>query len=113
MAAALERSVEKIVHNGGGLFVADESSWHYQYVGVVVLACKGGYFRLPTKCGTDALVFVQCHADAFSASADGYAGIADAFFHSLCKRVGIVGIVAACCMFRNPYMQCPFPEDRS
>ena len=95
VAASFKRCAEEVVHNGNGFFVTDESAGHYQYVGVVVLAGETGYFGMPAEGGTDALVLVQRHADTFTATADGDAGVACAFFNGKGKRVGVVGIVAA------------------
>ena len=49
-----------------------------------MLACQVGNFGNPAKCGAYALVFVQGHADAFSASADSDTRIAFTRFYGKC-----------------------------
>ena len=95
MSSSLEGGVEKLVHDFVGHVRIDEPSRHDQYVGIVVQARHMGDFRHPAQGGTDSLMLVQCHSDAFSAAADGDAGTAFSFFNGNGQRVRIVGLVTA------------------
>ena len=81
MASAFKRSREKLVHNGIGLHVGHEAAGHDKHIGIVVLACQLGNVGPPAKSRPDALVLVQGHGDAVSASADGDARIAFSGFY--------------------------------
>ena len=63
-------------------------------IGIIMLACQMSDFRSPAKGGTNALMFVECHVDAVSATADGNSRITFACLDSLCQLVGEVGIIA-------------------
>lgn len=95
MTSAFKVGRKEFRHNLVGSGFIDETSRHDQYVGIIVLTGQMGDFRNPAKCRTDTLVFVQRHADAFSASADGNSRIAFAFFYSQSQWMCIIGIVAA------------------
>lgn len=71
VTSAFEGSIEENFDDGDGFFLADETSWEAENVGVVVLAGQFGNVRGPTEGGTDVLVFVGCHADALTGTANG------------------------------------------
>ena len=93
MASALERGAEELLHDGCCGGSVDESSRHYEYVGIVVQADKVGYFGYPAQSGTYPLMLVERHADTLTAATDGYAWIALSAFHSFSQRVTVVGII--------------------
>ena len=66
MASAFEGSRKELVHNLASHIVVDETTWHYQYVGIIVLADEMSNLRNPTQTGTNLLVLVQRDADAFT-----------------------------------------------
>ena len=74
--------------------VGNETTGHYQYVSIVVLAAQFGDVGTPTEGGADALVFVQGHGDAVAATADGDTGVALACLNSFSQGVSEVGVVA-------------------
>ena len=95
MAAALKLCVEELVHDLARHVVVDETAWHHQYVGIVVLTDQVSDLGYPAKAGANALVLVERHADALTATAHGYAWIDLAFFYALGQLVTELGIVAA------------------
>ena len=95
VAATLERGLEELVHDGGGCLVVDETTWHDQYVGIVVLAAEMSYLWNPSQAGTHTLMLVERDADALATAANGNAGINLAALDALAKRMAEVGIVAA------------------
>ena len=96
VATALEWSLEELVHDFLGCLVVDETSWHNEDVGIVMLADKAGNIFAPCQTGTYALVFVESHCHSLAAAADGYAWIALSALYSLCQRMGKVWIVTTC-----------------
>ena len=94
MASAFEGGLQVFVHDGIGFFVGDEAARHDEHVGVVVLTGEVGYLGHPAEGSTYALMFVERHADAFSAAADGNAFFAFARLHATCQGVAEIGIVA-------------------
>ena len=54
MATALEWSLEILVHDYLSLTVADEATWHYETVGIVVLTDEMCYLYIPAQrsCGS-------------------------------------------------------------
>ena len=95
VSAALKVRIEKFVHDLSGLFACDVASWHDQNVGIVVQACHVCDFRNPNEGSSDALMLVQCHGNAFAATADGNAFFAFSVFDASCQCVCKVGVVAA------------------
>lgn len=93
VASALEGSGEELRQYLVSLMIGDEATRHDEHVGIVVLACQAGNLRIPAQGGTDALMLVQCDADAVSAAADGNAGIALTGFYGERQRMGEVRIV--------------------
>ena len=77
MATTFEFSIEKLCHNLVSHFGINKTSWHYQYVGVIMLSAQMSNFRNPTKCSADTLMFIQSHTDTFTTSADTDTGILD------------------------------------
>ena len=94
VTSSFKSSVEEFGHNFVRHLVVNETSRHYQNVGIIMLACQVGNLRNPAKCGTYALMFVQSHADAFSAATDCNTRITFARFYGKCQRVCKVCVVA-------------------
>lgn len=94
VAASLEFGVEEDVDEVDGGGGVDEAAGEHQAVGVVVLACQTCQVGVPAEGGTDALVFVESHADAVAGAADGYSGVAAPLFDGFGRGVSEVGIVA-------------------
>lgn len=95
MASSFEIGGEEFVHDAACHIVVDESAWHYEHVGIVVLTDEMGNLWYPAEAGTYGLVLVERHADAFAAAAHSYAWIDFAIFDSFCKFVAELGVVAA------------------
>ena len=66
MATAGELGVEKLVEALAAGFFGDETTGENYDVGIVVLTDKVGYFGLPHEAGTDLLMLVEGHGDAFA-----------------------------------------------
>ena len=71
MAAALKLGGEILVHNLTGHLFINETSWHHQYVGIVVLTDEMGDLRNPAEACTDGLVLVECHINTLTRATDG------------------------------------------
>ena len=66
VAATFEGCGEVFVHDGTCGVGSDESSWHDEYVGIVVLADEVSYLGNPCEAGAYVLMFVERHGDAFA-----------------------------------------------
>ena len=93
VAASFEGSGEEFVHDAVGFAVGEETSWHHQHVGIVVLTCQMSYLWAPAKGCTHVLMLVECHADAFAAATYGNACGHFACIDGLAQSVTEVGIV--------------------
>ena len=93
VAASFEGSGEEFVHDAVGFAVGEETSWHHQHVGIVVLTCQMSYLWAPAEGCTHVLMLVECHADAFAAAAYGNACGHFACIDGLAQSVTEVGIV--------------------
>ena len=93
MPTAFERGAQKGFDRMSGFLLTDKSAGHYEYVGIIVLACETCYLFLPAQSGPYSLMFIECHGYSVSGSADGYSGIYFAGFYSFGKRMGVVGII--------------------
>ena len=93
MASAFEGSRKELVHNLASHIVVDETTWHYQYVGIIVLTDEMSNLRNPTQTGTNLLVLVQRDADAFTRTADSDTGINLTTLDTLCQSMTKVGII--------------------
>ena len=47
MATAFKGGGKELIHDGICLGIVDETAWHYQYVGIIVLTDEVGYFGNP------------------------------------------------------------------
>ena len=74
MAAAFEFGGEELVHDFVGHVFIDEAAGHHEHIGVVVLADEMGNFGNPAEAGSNGLVLVERHVDAFARTADSDAG---------------------------------------
>ena len=95
VATTLECCLEELVHNGGGCLVVDETTWHNQYVCIVVLTAEMSYLWYPSQTGTNTLVLVERDADALATATNGNAGINLTTLYAFTKCMTKVGIVAA------------------
>ena len=66
MATACELGVEEFVEALAAGFFGDETAGKDDDIGIVVFADEVGYLGLPHKTGTDLLVLVEGHGDAFA-----------------------------------------------
>ena len=94
MATSCKLSIEEFVKALAAYVFADESAREDNDVGVVVLTDEVGNLWLPNKSGTDALMLVEGHGDAFARTAHGDAWIYFAFLDAFSQCVAIGGIVA-------------------
>ena len=75
MATAFEGCGKELVHDLTGHVVVDESAWHHEHVGIVVLADEMGNLWDPAQTGTYLLVLVQRDGDTLARATDGNTGI--------------------------------------
>ena len=94
MATTLKLSRKVLVHDFARHVLVDETPGHHQHVGIVVLTDEVGYLGYPAQTGTDALVFVERHVDAFARAADGYARINLALLDATRQCMAEIAIVA-------------------
>ena len=94
MTTSSKLCVEEFVKTLAAYVFADETTGEDNHVGVVVLTDEVGNLWLPNKSGTDALVLVEGHGDAFARTAHGNAWIYFAFFNAFGKCVAVSGVVA-------------------
>ena len=94
MASALKFRGEELVHDLAGHVFINEAARHHQHVGIVMLADEVGDFGNPAEAGTNTLVFVECHVDAFARTADGNAGEHLACLDAASEGVTEVRVVA-------------------
>ena len=59
VAATFEAGGEELVHNLASHVIVDETAWHYQYVGIVVLTDEMCNLGNPAQSGAHLLVLVQ------------------------------------------------------
>ena len=95
MTASGKLGVEELVEALAAHVFADEAAREDNHVGVVVLADEVSNLWLPNKAGTDTLVLVEGHGDAFSRTAHGDATFHLACFYAFSQCVAVSGIVAA------------------
>ena len=93
MTTSSKLCVEEFVKTLAAYVFADETTGEDNHVGVVVLANEVSNLGLPNKTGTDALVLVEGHGDAFARTAHGDARIYFAFLDAFSQCVAIGGIV--------------------
>ena len=121
MTTALERSLEEFVHDLLCCLVVDEASRHNQNISVVVLACELCNLRIPYQCCTYALVLVESHCHAFTATADTdtwiNVAVRDSFAQLVCKVRIVAAQIAVCSVIlkrnvvalkvlNNKFLQC-------
>ena len=94
VAASFKVGGKELVHYGFGHVVVDEAAWHYEHVGIVVLARKVRYLGLPAKGCPHMLVLVERDAYALATAADGYARIYLARLNAVGQGMAEVRIVA-------------------
>ena len=95
MTTAGKLGVEKLIEAGTtGVFINKPTGEHND-IGVVVLADKVGNLRYPRQPGTDLLMLVERHGDAFSRTAHGNASLHLVLLNALSQLVAVSGIVAA------------------
>lgn len=94
MATACKLGVEELVETLATHIFADEATGEDDDVGIVVLTDEVGNLGLPNKSGTDVLVLVEGHGDAFAGAAHGDAGIDFAFLDAFSQCMTVCSIVA-------------------
>ena len=94
MTATLKLCREVFVHNLARQVLVNEPTGHHQHVGIVVLTDEVGNLRNPAQAGTDALMLVQRHVDAFARAADGNAGEHLALLDATSQGMAEVAVVA-------------------
>ena len=93
MAATFEAGGEELVHNLTCHVIVDETAWHYQYVGIVVLTDEMCNLGNPAQSGAHMLVLVQCDRDTLATATDGNTRINLATLDTLGQCVSEIGIV--------------------
>ena len=94
MATSCKFGAEEFVETLAAYVFADETTGEDNHVGVVVLTDEVGNLWLPNKTGTDALMLVEGHGDAFARTAHGDAWIYFAFLDAFSQSMAVGGIVA-------------------
>ena len=94
MATAFKLCGEVLVHDGTGRLLRDETSWHDQHIGIVVLTDEVGNLGNPAETRTDRLVLVERHVDALTGATDGDAGEYLALLDTFCQCVTEIAVVA-------------------
>ena len=98
MASTLELSGEVLVHDGSGGLLRDETAWHHEHIGIVVLTDEMSNLRNPAETGTDALVLVERHVDALTRTTDGdtweYLALLDALSQCMTEVTVVAGVLS-------------------
>ena len=94
MATAFEGCGKELVHDLTGHVVVDESAWHHEHVGIVVLTDEMGNLWNPCQPRTDALMLVQRHIDALARATDGDTREYFSLLDAMRQRMTKVRIVA-------------------
>ena len=93
VASCFECRLEEFVHDFFSRLVVDESSGHYEDVGIIVLTNHVCNFGNPCQTGAHTLVLVQRHGNAFAASANADTGIDFTAFDTFSKGMSEVWII--------------------
>ena len=96
MATAFEGCSKELVHNLTSHIVVDETTGHYQNVGIVVLTDEMCNLRNPAQTGTNLLVLVQGDRDTLARATDGNARINLTTLDTLSQSVAKVRIIDTC-----------------
>ena len=94
MASTLELGGEVLVHDGAGSLLRDETAWHHQHIGIIVLTDEMGNLRNPAETCADALMLVERHVDALTRTTDGDTREHLALLDALSQCMTEVAIVA-------------------
>ena len=94
MSSTFKVSTKEFVKHFLCYFVSNISTRHNEYIGIVVSTCQIGYFRNPTQCSPNSLMFIQRYGNAVSGSADGNTGITFSCLNSQSHRMGKIRIIA-------------------
>ena len=94
MATTSELCGEEFVETLSAGFLGDEASRKDDDVRIVVFANEVSYLWLPHQSGTNALMFVECHANALTATTHSDSGIYFASLDAFCQCVSVSGIIA-------------------
>ena len=93
MATTFEGCGEELVHNLASHIVVDESTWHNQYVGIVVLTDEMCNLWYPAQSCAHLLVLVQCDSDTLATTADSDTRINLTTLDTLGQSMTKVGII--------------------
>src|SRR5690554_524575 len=100
MASSFKFGIEEGFYDFFGFLGCHKACRDANYIGIVMLACQGGYFAGPAKRSTDALMFVRRDGYTVGASAYQYTSAFYLAFHGfrngMCK-VRIVDRLAVVC----------------
>lgn len=95
MTASLEVGFKKSLHNLDCLLIANEATGHCEHVGIIVQTCQACNLGEPAERRANALMLVESHVDALTATTDTYTGITFTALHGKGAGMREVGIVAA------------------
>ena len=95
MAAAFEGCSKELIHNLTRHVVVDETTWHNQYVSIVMLTDKMCNLRNPAQSCAHLLVLVQGDRDTLATATDSNTGINLATLDTLSQSVAEVRIIYA------------------
>ena len=93
MTATLEGSSKEFVEDSLGGLVVDETSWKYQYIGIIVLTNEMSNLLAPCQTGTYTLMLVQCHGDSLATAANADSWINLTALNAFAERMTEVRIV--------------------
>ena len=93
MTATLEGSSEELVEDSLGGLIVDETSWKYQYIGIIVLTNEMSNLLAPCQTGTYTLMLVQSHGDSLATAANADTWINLAALNAFAERMAEVRIV--------------------
>ena len=75
MTPSFEGGCKEFIHNSISFSICNESAWHNQNVGIVMLTDEMCYLWNPAQASSNTLMFIKCYADALTTAANGYAWI--------------------------------------
>ena len=95
MTATLKVGFKESLHNLDCLLIADEATGHCKHVGIIVHTRKACNLGEPAERRANALMLVESHVDALTATTDTDTGITFTALHGKGAGMREVGIVAA------------------
>ena len=92
MSPALERSVEKLIHNLQCRFLRNEAGRKRHHVAIVVLTAKMCYLGIPAQCTAYIRIFVHRHLHTVAAAANHNAAFILATIYSMSSQMSKIRI---------------------